>query len=138
MIYGDTDAAGVVYYSNYLKFFEMGRTEYIRHLFGFSYRDLEESGVLLPVTEAYCRYKAPARYDDLLEIATSVVEYTRVSVRFHYEITNHGNGRLLARGATVHAAVDRGTGRLVKLPGRLSSAMGRVFAGPHDPVGAVG
>ncbi len=128
VIYGDTDAAGVVYYSNYLRLFEIGRTEYMRHCFGLSYRELEEKGILLPVIEAYCRYKASARYDDLLEIATSLVEYTRVSVRFHYEIRNSEDQKLLAKGSTVHASVDGRTGRLVKLPRELATAIDKVCA----------
>ncbi len=126
VIYGDTDAAGVLYYSNYLRLFEIGRTEYMRHRFGLSYRQIEKNGVLLPVTEAYCRYKASARYDDLLEIATSLVHQSKVSIKFYYEISEIKNKKLLAKGATVHASIDRETGRLVHLPRQLTSAMDRV------------
>ncbi|NDY41846.1 acyl-CoA thioesterase [Dissulfurirhabdus thermomarina] len=118
VIYGDTDAAGVVYYGNYLRLLEMGRTEYFRHRFGLSYRQLGEEGILLPATEVYCRYKASARYDDDLVIATSLARHTRVTLRFHYEITREADGRLLAAAFTTHAAVDR-NGRLTSLPEAL-------------------
>ncbi len=123
VIYGDTDAAGILYYGNYLRLFEIGRTEYMRHLFGLAYRQMEADGVLLPVTEAYCRYKASARYDDLLEVATSLVQHSKVSIKFYYEITNTDNKKLLARGTTVHASIDRETGRLIRLPRELASAI---------------
>ena len=73
VLYGDTDAAGVVYYANYLRYFEKGRTEYMRDLV-LSYREIEDLGLLLPVIECYSRYKAPAAYDDLLTIETSLAE----------------------------------------------------------------
>jgi acyl-CoA thioester hydrolase len=117
VLYGDTDAAGVVYYANYLRYFEKGRTEYMRDLV-ITYREIEEQGLVLPVIECYSRYKASAAYDDLLTIETSLTEIKNVSCRFNYRIYKNGNNEeriLLAKGYTVHASVDR-SGKLTRLP----------------------
>ena len=121
VLYGDTDAAGVVYYANYLRYFEKGRTEYMRDLVLTTYREIESQGLLLPVIECYSRYKAPAAYDDLLTIETSLAELKNVSCRFNYRIyrKNDDESRtLLAKGYTVHASVNR-EGRLTRLPVHL-------------------
>ena len=117
VLYGDTDAAGVVYYANYLRYFEKGRTEYMRDLV-MTYKKLEDQGLLLPVIECYSRYKAPASYDDLLTIETSLAELKNVSCRFNYRIykNDSDNSRtLLAKGYTVNASVNR-DGKLTRLP----------------------
>ncbi len=72
VLYGDTDAAGVVYYGNYMRYFEIGRTEFMRDLVR-SYKEIEDEGLVLPVIECSARYKASATYDDLLIIKTSLV-----------------------------------------------------------------
>jgi acyl-CoA thioester hydrolase len=121
VLYGDTDAAGVVYYGNYMRYFERGRTEYMRDLVQTSYREIEDQGLVLPVIECYARYKAPAAYDDLLVIETSINELKNVSCRFSYRIfrkENDGSQTLLVKGFTVHASVDR-TGKLTKFPAYL-------------------
>ena len=114
VLYGDTDSGGVVYYANYLRYFEQGRTELMRDM-GCTYRDLEDQGFILPVVESYCRYKASALYDDLLTIHTALVDLQKVSCRFHYAISKESDPRPLVKGYTVHAVVSR-TGRLVKFP----------------------
>ena len=116
VIYGDTDAAGVVYNANYLRYFEIGRTEMMR-AWALPYSAIEELGCILPVTESYLRFKAPAGYDDLITIATSLVEVTKVSCRFHYAITRDDADRskLLAKGFTCHASVNR-DGKLIPFP----------------------
>lgn len=113
VLYGDTDSGGVVYYANYLRYFEAGRTEFMREQLD-SYRSLEEQGCILPVVECHVRYKASAGYDDLLVIETALVEAKAVSCRFNYRISRE-DGKLLALGYTVHAAVNR-AGKLAKLP----------------------
>jgi acyl-CoA thioester hydrolase len=116
VIYGDTDQMGVVYYANYLRYFEAGRSEFIRAK-GLRYRDFEEAfGLLLPVAEASVSYKAPARYDDLLDLEVSIGEVRRASARFDYRLLREGT--LLATGHTVHACVD-GEGRVHRLPPAL-------------------
>lgn len=113
VIYGDTDQMGVVYYANYLRWFEAGRTEFLREK-GLSYSEFEAREKLgLPVTEASVRYLQPARYDDLVVVETRLVEMRRASARFEYRVVRGED--LLATGFTVHACVD-GTGRIRRLP----------------------
>ena len=129
VLYGDTDAAGVVYYANYLRYFEKGRTEYMRDLV-LTYREIEDLGLLLPVIECYSRYKAPAAYDDLLTIETSLAELKNVSCRFNYRIykSDTENSRtLLAKGHTVHASVNR-DGKLTKLPAHILEKLGKILS----------
>src|SRR5512132_2760918 len=105
VIYGDTDQMGVVYYANYFRYFELARGEYLRAR-GGSYGALErDTGLTLPVVEASCEYKAPARYEDLLVIRAEVSEVRRASLAFRYEIRRQAEGKLLCTGRTVHACV---------------------------------
>ncbi len=122
VLYGDTDKAGVVYYGTYMRLFEAGRTEYLRDLCGMSYAGLERDGLILPVTEAYCRYKSSSYYDELLEIRTSVAKVSKVSIRFNYQIVHAGTDRSVALGFTVHAAVNP-EGRLTRLPLNVRDAL---------------
>ena len=129
VLYGDTDAAGVVYYANYLRFFEKGRTEYMREMV-LTYRDIENQGLTLPVIESYSRYKAPAAYDDLLVIETSLVELKNVSCRFNYRIYRNDNDNsrtLLAKGYTVHASVNR-NGKLTRFPANLIEKLQKIIS----------
>ena len=133
VLYGDTDAAGVVYYANYLRYFEMGRTEFMRDL-AVTYRQIEEQGLILPVIECYSRYKASAAYDDLLLIDTSLVELKKVSCRFNYRIYRQDDGdstTLLVKGYTVHASVDK-NGKLTKFPEEIVSALQKIFTVDKD------
>ncbi|MEW6220397.1 MAG: thioesterase family protein [Thermodesulfobacteriota bacterium] len=114
VLYADTDTAGVVYYANYLRFFELGRTELMR-AWVVPAAELEAEGLILPVVECYCRYKASAAYDDLVHIDTCLAQIRDVACRFHYRLTREKDGRLLAVGFTLHAAVDR-AGKLTRLP----------------------
>ena len=120
--YAETDRMGVVYYANYLVWFEVGRTEWLRRT-GWSYRAMErEGGIQLPVIEAHCQYRQPARYDDEVDIAATATLLTPVRVRFDYRLTRAGDDLLLAEGHTVHAAVD-GNGRPCRLPDRVRSTL---------------
>ena len=115
VIYGDTDQMGVVYYANYFRYFEFARSEYFRAR-GGSYADMERAGLQLPVAEASCQYKAPARYDDLLAIRVTVGELRRASIVFTYELFRDGAPRTrLCTGRTLHACVGR-DGRPTRLP----------------------
>ena len=121
VIYGDSDQMGVVYYANYLRFFEAGRNEFIRAK-GLRYRDFEERyGLVLPVAEANVKYPSPARYDDLLTVEVTLAEARRASARFTYRIVRE-DGVLLATGHTVHACVDRG-GKVKRMPPELGAAL---------------
>ncbi|MGB5993962.1 MAG: thioesterase family protein [Candidatus Deferrimicrobiaceae bacterium] len=113
VLFADTDAMGIVYYANYLKWFEMGRVEFMRRL-GMEYRELTGTGIHLPVTEVSVRYLSPARYDDLLAIHTEIRKCKRASIAFGYRIERE-DGVLLAKGETVHAFTD-GDGKIVRIP----------------------
>lgn len=104
---------GVVYYANYLTWFEVGRCDLLRHL-GDSYDAMEKrDGIHLPVLEASCRYLKPAHYDEVVDITTEVSLPSRATLRFDYEISK--DGELLARGHTLHAAITH-SGRPRRLP----------------------
>ncbi len=119
--YAETDKMGVAYYANYLVWFEVGRTEWLRAT-GWSYRSMEENGVGLPVIEAHCTYKQPARYDDELEVRTTGLLLSAVRVAFDYEVVRCGDAVVVATGRTVHAAVDR-AGRPTRLPPRITELL---------------
>jgi acyl-CoA thioester hydrolase len=120
VLYGDTDQMGVVYYANYLRFFEGARNEWIRGL-GITYRQIEERGLMLPVYEASLNYLRPARYDDLLDIPVTVTN-TRVRIRFEYKVHLAKDGAVLALGHTVHVVVGK-DGRPTRAPEWLLNAL---------------
>jgi acyl-CoA thioester hydrolase len=117
--YGETDGMGVVYYAEYLHFFERSRSLLIRER-GMSYAEVERRGVLLPVVEAGCKYRAPARFDDLIWVRTGISEWNRVTVRFVYEIHNEARNKILATGFTEHACLSP-TGKILRVPEWLRS-----------------
>lgn len=120
--YAETDRMGVVYYANYLVWFEVGRTEWLRHS-GWSYGAMErEAGVQLPVIEAHCEYRSPARYDDEVDIDAEATLLTPVRIRFDYTLTRSTDAAVLAQGHTVHAAVDV-NGRPCRLPDRVRESL---------------
>ncbi len=121
--YGDTDQMGVVYYANYLELFERGRTEMLRSV-GLTYRELEEMGILLPVTEAFCKYRMPACYDDLLTIRSSVGEIGRVRLKIVTEI--YRDGELLVSGHVMLGCVNR-EHRPVRMPEALADRCRRLL-----------
>jgi len=121
VLYGDTDQMQVVYYASYLRFFEGARNEWIR-AHAMTYAEIEAAGVMLPVVEAHVRYHRPARYDDLLEIATAV-SASRVRIRFDYEVRKQGQPTVMITGYTVHASVGR-EGRPVRMPPWLVEKLG--------------
>jgi acyl-CoA thioester hydrolase len=119
--YAETDRMGVVYYANYFVWFEVARAELLRTL-GWSYREMEEAGVLLPVIEAECQYRRPARYDDEIEIRAEGRVRSPVRMEFEYRAVLRPGGELLATGRTVHAAMSP-DGRLCRLPDRIRTVM---------------
>lgn len=127
--YAETDQMGVVYYANYLVWFEIGRTDWIRG-HGISYREFEEQGVLLPVVEAHCAYRASARYDDLVRLETTVVTLTPARISFAYRVTraDQDGDTALAEGRTDHVFMSR-EGRIVRLTRHpvLWERLGAVF-----------
>ena len=128
VIYGDTDQMGMVYYANYLRYFEIARNEYLRAA-GATYRAFEEThGLMLPVVEALVTYRRPARYDDELVISAAVHARGAASVRFEYEIHRAGDGEKLVLGHTIHACINR-DGRVTRLPDELRAAVGLPVTG---------
>jgi acyl-CoA thioester hydrolase len=103
VIYGDTDQMGIVYYANYLRFFEGARGHFIRGL-GLSYAEIESRAILLPVIEASVQYLKAAKYDDVLEVHPSQT-HTRVKIRFEYKVHRQEDQAVIALGHTVHVCV---------------------------------
>ena len=104
--YAETDQMGVVYHANHFIWFEIGRVDLMRQL-GFSYRDLErDHGCFIPVVDARCRYKAPARYDDEIIVRTHLRNVRESVIHFGYELVRADNNELLAEGETMHMIID--------------------------------
>jgi acyl-CoA thioester hydrolase len=119
VIYGDCDSMAIVYYSNYLKLFEIGRTEWLREQ-GITYREVEGRGFFLPATESYVKYRKPAVYDDLLTIETSIGFVKRASTSFDYTIFRQQD--IIVKGYTIHVCLD-GDDRIVRFPDFLHSIL---------------
>jgi acyl-CoA thioester hydrolase len=115
--YAETDQMGVVYYANYLVWFEVARADLLRSL-GWTYREMEASGVRLPVIEAHCEYHHPARYDEEIEIRTEGRLCSPVRMEFRYDVMVKSSGIRSASGRTLHAAL-REDGRPCRLPERV-------------------
>ncbi len=115
--YRDTDQMGVVYYANYLVYFEMARTNLLREL-GRSYRVCEEAGIFLPVLEVQCKYHSPAHYDDLLGMTARVTRWTRAALDFEYECRRIEDGVLIVTGTSRHAFTNR-EGRVIRAGDRI-------------------
>jgi acyl-CoA thioester hydrolase len=124
--YAETDQMGVVYYANFFIWFEVGRVELLRQL-GFHYKQMEiDDDCHIPVVEANCRYKSPARYDDELLLETSVLAMRRSVIKFGYRLLRPESGKahttLLAEGETTHVTVDRQL-RKVPLPQKYAAVL---------------
>lgn len=135
--YAETDQMGFAYHANYLAWFEVGRCEWLRSL-GSSYRDMEtRDGIMLPVIEAHCEYRHPARYDDELEIRAGGELVSLVRVRFQYEVLRVCDGVHVAGGYTLHASTDLG-GRPKRLPSSVRALFGKALRrdGAQEPVAA--
>ena len=128
--YKDTDTMSVVYYGNYLTYFEVGRVEFLREC-GLP-MSLVNERVHLPVVEAFVKYVKPARLDDLLEITSRVSECKRASFRFSYEIHNEAK-ELLATGHTVHACWNPATAKMIPIPDWLKEIMPDADLDPVTP-----
>ena len=119
--YAETDKMGVVYYANYFVWFEVARADLLRSL-GWSYREMEQAGVSLPVIEAQCHYHRGAKYDDELDVKAEGRLVSRVRLEFAYEVVRRADSVLAASGRTVHAAIDP-SGRPCRLPERLRQVL---------------
>ena len=114
VIYADTDAMGIVYHTNYIKWFEIGRTELLRSM-GIVYAEMESQGYNLPLTEAYCHYLLPARYDQIIVVETEMEYLKRASMKFNYTISDEDKEKILVEGYTVHACTNN-LGKIVRIP----------------------
>ncbi len=122
--YAETDQMGYVYYGNYSTYYEVARVEALRQL-GLSYKSIEESGIIMPVLENYSKYIAPAKYDDLLRVVTSIEDMPGIRVKFRYEIFNEENV-LLHIGHTILVFVNIKTGKPCDPPAFVQDKM-KVF-----------
>ena len=114
VIYGDTDNMGMAYHANYMRWFEIGRTEMFRE-WGMPYRTMEKQGLFLPVSEMYCKFVSPAKYDDRLTVETTLDTGVRAGMKFDYTIYNDTGETVLAHGFTKHACLNR-DGNVVRPP----------------------
>ena len=112
--YYETDQMGVVHHSNYIRYFEVGRTELMRNI-GLSYKEVEDSGTVMPIATVEVRYFFPARYDEILSIKSAIKEMPKARMMVYYEIYNE-QGKLLADGSTTLAFVSKETGRPQRAP----------------------
>jgi acyl-CoA thioester hydrolase len=123
--YGETDQMGYVYYGHYAMYYEVARVESLRQL-GLTYREIEEMGVLMPVLENRSRYLAPARYDDLLRIVTTLRDKPGVKIKFEYEIFNSQN-TLIHQGETILVFINKLTNRPCRQPPAMTKVLERFF-----------
>ena len=127
--YAETDKMGVVYHSNFIVWFEIGRVELLRKL-GFRYRDMEtEDDCHIAVVDVRCRYKAPARYDDELIIRTSLKHMRGSIIVFHYEVVRIADNVLLAEGETTHIVVNSKVEKTT-LPDKYARAFAAAYKEP--------
>lgn len=117
VIYGDTDQMGVVYYGNYGRFYEMGRSEMVRDM-GFAYREMEDKGVVMPVYSVESRYRDVLTYDEVITIETEVRTLPAARIEFHHRIYKE-NGRLAHEAKVILVFQDMKTHRLVRAPQSL-------------------
>lgn len=123
--YADTDQMGYVYYGNYARFYEIGRVESLRSL-GLTYKELEESGVMMPVLENHSKYHAAALYDEHLTIRTKIVEKPGVRIKFDYEIENE-QGKLIHTGQTMLVFVNMKSNRPCRMPEVMANLLNSYF-----------
>lgn len=122
--YHHTDQMGVVHHSNYVKFFEAARTEWLRAI-GLTYAEMERRGVMMPIVEVNVKYKHPALYDELITVRAIVDEWPMARMTFRYEITGE-DGREVATGSTTLGFIDRETRRPQRAPKWLLEVLERV------------
>lgn len=120
--YSETDQMGVVYHGNYAQFFELGRTEWLRKL-GISYKDMEISGIMLPVISLSCNFIKPAKYDDILTIQTILIKKPMVKIVFDYKITNQ-HDQLICTGNSVLAFIKTENDKPTSCPNYLLENLG--------------
>ena len=126
--YGETDQMGYVYYGKYAEYFEVGRVELIRAM-GFTYKEIEERGIWMPVSDFWIKYHRPARYDDLLTVKTMLPELPRSSFSTEYELYNE-SGELLVNGGVRLAFFDAARKRPTRVPAFILEAVTKHWPNP--------
>jgi len=121
VIYADTDAMGIVYHTNYIEWFEIGRGELLREL-GIPYSQMEAMGYNLPLTEVHCHFLLPARYDQIVLLETEIVYLRRASIKFSCIIFDENKEKILVEGESIHACVNR-EGKIVRIPADIAEKL---------------
>ena len=132
--YADTDQMKVVYHGKYLEYFEVGRAALIRAL-GLPYSELETRGILLPVIEAFVKYRKPARYDDLLSIEALVSELPKATLKINYLVFRNHEEEPLAEGYTIHSFLNITTGKPTRPPLYFMHIMEKALSTPVKSLG---
>ena len=118
----DTDTMGVVQHSNYIRWFEIGRVEYLRGI-GIDLNDMMLDGILFPITKVEAQYHSPAYFDDLLEIETTAVALTKAKMEFEYKVFRNGDDKVLVTGFTQNVFTNKETGKITRLPDKYYNLM---------------
>ena len=118
----DTDTMGVVHHSNYIRWFEIGRVEYLRSI-GIDLNDMMLDGILFPITKVEAQYHSPAYFDDLLEIETTAVALTKAKMEFEYKVFRNGDDKVLVTGFTQNVFTNKETGKITRLPDKYYNLM---------------
>ena len=113
---------GIVYHTNYIRWFEIGRIELLRKM-GITYSEVEKDGFYLPVTRVYCHYHLPAHYDEIVLVETRIAYLKRASIKFTYLIWDEIRENLLSEGYTIHACTDR-DGKIIRIPSVIADKIG--------------
>ena len=113
---------GIVYHTNYIRWFEIGRIELLRKM-GITYSEVEKDGFYLPVTRVYCHYHLPAHYDEIVLVETRIAYLKRASIKFTYLIWDESRENLLTEGYTIHACTDR-DGKIIRIPSVIADKIG--------------
>ena len=112
--YAETDAMAIVHHANYYIYFEVAREDLIKE-FGISYKEIEESGLMMPLIETQCRYMDAAKYDDDLIVEASIDEITSIKVKIKYLVRREADNKILAKGSTLQTFVDSKTFKIISL-----------------------
>ena len=123
----DTDAMAVVHHANYIRWFEIGRVEFLRQI-GITLNDMMEDGYVFPITEVRCKYVASGKFDDVLRIETTPVALDKVKMEFSYNIYRDSDNTLLVKGFTQNVFTSKKTGHITRLPAKYYLKMQEAMA----------
>ena len=118
----DTDTMGVVHHANYIRWFEIGRVEYLRSI-GIDLNDMMNDGILFPITKIEAQYHSPAHFDEILEIETTAVALTKAKMEFEYRVLRSGEDTVLVTGFSQNVFTNKETGKITRLPDKYYDLM---------------